>query len=284
MDMRELRYFLAVFDEKNLTAAARRCFVSQPSVSAAIASLEHELDTKLFIRHKKGMTPTAAADQLYPVARRMVDEAEAVRKLFRTPAPTRLLTLGLMGALDIGRALEILKPVTAMADLRLHLVEADKTCDARIVSKIMLEEGERFIPLWTERYVVALSPTHPLALKERLRVADLEGMQLVDRCFCEYSPLFARSRIKFETVAVAQSEEWALALVAAGLGVAILPEGAVRAMSGVVTREVADMDVTRQVGLAYGANGSASTAVRQLIESLTPQAGGRRLGKAKKQA
>ena len=63
MDIRELRYFAAVFSERNLTAAARRCFISQPSISAAITSLEAELGTALFIRHTKGMAPTASADE-----------------------------------------------------------------------------------------------------------------------------------------------------------------------------------------------------------------------------
>src|SRR5436190_23940927 len=101
MDVRELRYFAAVYELKNLTAAARRSFVSQPSVSAAIASLEDELATPLFVRHKRGMAPTAAAERLYPIARRMVDELEAVPKLFRTPARPRTLTLGLMRTLDV---------------------------------------------------------------------------------------------------------------------------------------------------------------------------------------
>ena len=62
MDIRELRYFSAVFRERNLTAAARRCFISQPSISAAITNLEAELGTTLFIRHKKGVAPTQAAE------------------------------------------------------------------------------------------------------------------------------------------------------------------------------------------------------------------------------
>ena len=70
MDIRELRYFAAVFRERNLTAAAKRCFISQPSISAAITNLEAELGTALFIRHKKGMAPTEAAERLHAVARR----------------------------------------------------------------------------------------------------------------------------------------------------------------------------------------------------------------------
>ena len=72
MDIREPRYFAAVFRERNLTVAAKRCFISQPSISAAITNLEAELGAALFIRHKKGMAPTEAAEQFNAVARRII--------------------------------------------------------------------------------------------------------------------------------------------------------------------------------------------------------------------
>ncbi len=80
MDIRELRYFAAVFRERNLTAAAKRCFISQPSISAAITHLEAELGTTLFIRHKKGVAPTASAEQFYAVARRIIDDSRCRAK------------------------------------------------------------------------------------------------------------------------------------------------------------------------------------------------------------
>ena len=76
MEIRELRYFAAVYSERSLTAAARRCFISQPSISAAIANLEAELGTTLFIRHKKGVAPTASAEQFHSHARRIIDGAD----------------------------------------------------------------------------------------------------------------------------------------------------------------------------------------------------------------
>jgi DNA-binding transcriptional LysR family regulator len=266
MDIRELRYFIAAFDERSVTAAARRCFVSQPSVSAAIASLEAELGAVLFIRHKKGVSPTAAAEQLYPIARRIADEAHAARSLFRQPARRRQLTLGLMRTLDIERTLALIAPMTREPDLHLRLVGADQPCDARVVSRVMLARGEEFVPLWVERYVVAMSPRHPLAARDRLRGADLVGQKLIDRCYCEYADLFARAAPHFDLVAVAPSEEWALALVAAGVGISILPEGAVRRGDDVIVRPIADADVTREVGLAYADRPSAE--VQRLIELL----------------
>ena len=77
MDIRELRYFAAVYRERNLTAAAKRCFISQPSISAAITNLEAELGTTLFIRHKKGMAPTESAAQFHGIARKIIEIGRA---------------------------------------------------------------------------------------------------------------------------------------------------------------------------------------------------------------
>src|SRR3954452_7178176 len=112
MDIRELRYFAAVVQERNLTAAAKRCFISQPSISTAINALEAELGATLFIRHRKGVAPTAAAEQLYAFARRIIDDADAARNLFRAPSTPQALTLGLMRTLDIPRTIALLKPLT----------------------------------------------------------------------------------------------------------------------------------------------------------------------------
>ncbi|HKE19544.1 MAG TPA: LysR family transcriptional regulator [Kofleriaceae bacterium] len=286
MDIRELRYFIAAFEERSVTAAARRCTVSQPSVSAAIASLEAELGAVLFVRHKKGVSPTAAGERLYPVARRIAEEELAARSLFRQPQRARRITLGLMRTLDIARTLDIIAPLTRDPDLHVRLVGADQACDARVVSKIMVADGEEFAPLWVERYVVALPARHPLAARERVRGADLVGARLIDRCYCEYADLFARASPRFDVVAIAPSEEWALAMVGAGLGIAILPEGVVaRRSEGVVVRPIADAEVTRQVGLAYGARGGASPEVQSLVARLrashpapAPPRGARRRG------
>jgi len=271
MELRELRYFVAVFEERSVTAAARRSFVSQPSVSAAIASLEAELAAVLFVRHKKGVSPTQAGERFYPIARRIADEAAAARSLFRQPPRPRRLTLGLMKTLDIERALDIIAPLCRDPDLHLHLVDAGEACDARVVSRVMLAKGEEFLPLWAERYVVVLPARHPLAARTELRKADLIGAKMVDRCHCEYSDLFARANPRVDVVAVAATEEWALALVGAGVGIAILPEGAVRRRDDLVARAIADAEVTRQVGLAYGARG-ASIEVQRLLEQLRARA------------
>jgi DNA-binding transcriptional LysR family regulator len=251
MDIRELRYFAAVFAERNLTAAAKRCFISQPSISTAITNLEADLGTALFIRHKKGVAPTKAAEQFHSIARRIIDEADAAKKLFRVRPARQELKLGLTRTLDIARTIALLRPLTESPDVTLRLVGVDEPADGRIISKGMARADEHFLTLWSERYVVALPPSHPLTLKDRLRPADLAGVAMIDRCHCEQSALFDRAP-KGETVAIAESEDWAMALVAAGVGIAIVPEGVARANPDVAIREI-DAKVKREVGLAYSA-------------------------------
>jgi DNA-binding transcriptional LysR family regulator len=285
MDIRELRYFAAVFRERNLTAAARRCFISQPSISAAITNLEAELGTTLFIRHKKGVVPTLAAEQFHAVARRIIDDADAARQLFRKPSERRALTLGLMRTLDIPRTIALLKPLTGTADVALRLVGMNEAADARIVSKSIVRADEHFIPLWTDRYVAALPPSHPLTLKDRLRTADFAGVAMIDRCHCEQSEFFGRHAQPREPAAIAESEDWAMALVAAGVGIAIVPEGVARANPDVVVREI-EVKVKRQVGLAYSAARAPSETLQVFIARLQKALPSRakRVARSKRQA
>jgi DNA-binding transcriptional LysR family regulator len=267
MDIRELRYFAAVYRERNLTAAARTCFVSQPSISTAITNLEAELGTTLFIRHKKGVAPTASAEQFHTLARRIIDEADAARSLFRKPSTRTNLTLGLMRTLDVPRTIALLKPLTARSDIALRLVGHDERADARIISKSMLRDDEHFVPLWSERYVAALPPSHPLTLKERLRAADLAEFPMIDRCHCEQSEFFGRAAQRRPSAAIAQSEDWAMALVAAGIGIAIVPEGVAKGHPDVAIREI-EVKIRREVGLAYRASAPLADALKDFVGKL----------------
>ncbi|MDA9520194.1 LysR family transcriptional regulator [Bradyrhizobium sp. CCBAU 11434] len=267
MDIRELRYFTAVYRERNLTAAARTCFVSQPSISTAITNLEAELGTTLFIRHKKGVAPTASAEQFHTVARRIIDEADAARKLFRKPSTKTTVTLGLMRTLDVHRTIALLKPLTARSDVALRLVGSDERADARIISKSMLRDEEHFVPLWSERYVAALPPSHPLTLKDKLSTADLADVPMIDRCHCEQSAFFGRAARRRQSAAIAQSEDWAMALVAAGVGIAVVPEGVAKGVSDVAIRPI-EVKIKREVGLAYRASAPLADALKDFVGKL----------------
>src|SRR4051812_17892413 len=179
MELRELGYFLAVYEERSVTAAARRSHVSQPSVSEALANLEHELATKLFVRHRKGATPTAAGEQLYPIAQRLVAEARGLPALFHAAPRPRRVVLGLLRSLDLVRIRGLIAALTRDHGLDLQLVDVDQPSDLRIVSRGMRGEDEVFVPLWDERYVVALPRDHALAGRRAVRLSELAGQKLV---------------------------------------------------------------------------------------------------------
>jgi DNA-binding transcriptional LysR family regulator len=150
--------------------------------------------------------------------------------------------------------------------IELSLVDADQPCDLRVISRGMRAAGEQFVPLWDERYAVAMPAAHPLAGRRVLRAAELTGERLVARCHCENAARFAGAGKRFDVVAIAATEEWALTLVAAGVGIAIVPEGVAAGVDGLVVRPLQDRQARRQVGIAYGASGAPTPELERVIE------------------
>jgi len=251
MDIRSLRYFSLAFEEKNLTAAARRAYVAQPSISSAISGLEEELSEQLFVRHKKGVTPTEAGYRLYPLARDMLNRMEAIKGSFQKGAGRQPLIIGLQASLDPLRMEQFFRMLKEQeAGLELRLVGLDQPADIRIMSEdIKSNEGE-FHPLWEEDYVVVLPSGHPLSLLPELEIKDLAGSAIIHRDYCEYRALMDQyADLSLEIAAMAPSEEWAASLVAAGVGIAFMPSGCVGGKAGVVTRRLKDVSLHRRVGI-----------------------------------
>jgi len=80
MELRTLRYFIAVLEAGSLSRAAGSLFVAQPALTAQIKKLESELGVRLFERSHAGVLPTQAGLQLYEDARRLLSDADAVRE------------------------------------------------------------------------------------------------------------------------------------------------------------------------------------------------------------
>lgn len=270
MDNRQLRYFAAVYEDGSISAAAKRLFVAQPSISTAIAQLEDEIGTRLFLRHRHGVTPTPEAKEFYSRAVKLLEEIKALSGVFREPAEPVALDLALMPAIHARRIAAFLKLLIQRIErLTLRLVTLEEPAEARMVSDRLVRKGERFVPLWNEKYVLALPPGHPLTLKTKIALADLNGIKMIERCHCEWhdevSSALARHKVAPDIVARAQNEEWALAMAAAGVGVALVPEGGIRDTEEVVVRSIERLSLVRRVGLAYDPKASPSPALRAAI-------------------
>lgn len=88
MELRVLRYFLAVAREQNITAAAERLYLSQPTLSKQLMELEKELGTKLFIRGKRKITLTAEGEFLRRRAQEIVELSDKTQAAFNSGAQT----------------------------------------------------------------------------------------------------------------------------------------------------------------------------------------------------
>lgn len=114
MELYQLRSFLAVADEQNLTRAAEKLFTSQPAVSAQIKSLEDELGVRLFDRGTKGMKLTRAGEALQQQARRIVDAARDFKHSADNlrGSVSGELVFGINNRPEILRLIEILRSLT----------------------------------------------------------------------------------------------------------------------------------------------------------------------------
>ena len=271
MEVRSLKYFIAVYEEESISAASKRCFVAQPSISTSIAQLESQLEVKLFHRHRKGVTPSRQAHAFYKSARQLVGEFEALKGLFKQGEEPLPLTLAIMPTIDSGRIEALFGRIVGISErLQLRLVDLNEQADARIVSEQLRKKGERFRHLWDERYVLAMPHGHPLTLKSSVSLQDLHGVKFIERCLCEFHDevigYLTRHDIMPVTVAKAVNEGWTVALVAAGVGVAAVPESSTRGNERIVTRPIKGMKLSRRVGFAYDPTAPQPAALQQVLE------------------
>ncbi|MGB3124154.1 MAG: LysR family transcriptional regulator [Pseudomonas sp.] len=267
MDVRHLKAFLAVFEERNITAAALRLFISQPTLSVTIKQLEDELGVALFVRQPRGVEVSAEARVLYPQARRMVAEAEALSRLFRGRENRIALELGVEGDIADSQIDMFLR--MAHQGLPGLLLTLQEGCagDGRLAVEEMCCEDELFLPLWEESYVMALPQAHPMALAGKEQAwAPIEDWITCPQHDSHQRLMALYGRSPQAVAGHAGSLTQALHMVAAGVGVAMLPQSMAAERAGVVIREWHLPAPTRRVGLCFAAQALELPALRALHE------------------
>ena len=273
LDLRLLRFFIAIYEEKNITAAAARCHVSQPSLSAGLRQLEEALGDSLFIRGKKGVEAKDPAHYLYPHAVKLVEEARRLPTLFRQKATRARLNIAIMPDLSRRRVAGLLQRVQGvLPELDLTLSDYGTPADCRLTLDALRREDEIFLPLWEEDYVLCVPAGHPLAGRERLALAELQHYDFIECPPCEAHQqtigLLACDRLTLTLVAKAESKGLVMALVLAGVGISFLPDGLVEDEPGLRTVAVNGPRMFRRIGLCYPAHQTLNPALRDLIPEL----------------
>src|SRR5450830_730467 len=266
MDVRHLKAFLAVFEERNITAAAQRLFISQPTLSVTIKQLEDELGVALFVRQPRGVDVSAEARVLYPQARRMVAEADALSRLFRGRENRIALELGEGDIADSQIETFLRMAHQGLPGLLLTLQEGC-VAQGRLAVEEMCCEDELFLPIWEESYVMALPAAHPMAVGAK----DQAWAPIEDWITCPQHDSHQRlmalyGRSPQAVAGHAGSLTQALHMVAAGVGVAMLPQSLAAKRAGVVIREWHLPAPTRRVGLCFAAQALELPALRALHE------------------
>ena len=261
MDLRHLRYFAAVADTCHFGQAAQQLHVAQPALSYAIRQLEAELDVTLFNRTTRQVSLTTAGEFLRGEAARIlagVDEAEqGVRRI--AAGRSGLLRLGLTGTAAFSHLPRIARMVKrelpgVALEIRADMLTPDQcdglragSLDLGVLRPPAVGEDIEMRTIDLEALVLAVSVDHRLAVEPVVSLTDLRSEPFISYASRDSAVNDAVLRSCRRAGFVPRREHTApgtavlLALVAAGLGVAVVPES-VRALplDGVVFRDLTD--------------------------------------------
>ncbi|MBB6541635.1 LysR family transcriptional regulator [Thalassotalea piscium] len=257
MDLRSLKYFVAVVEQQSFSGAAKACFIAQPSISAAISQLELELKQTLFIRHTRGVKITEQGEKLYPLATKLLGQADAIKQSFIRKQDKTTFLLGVTRGLGVKRMSALLKDFTAsQPTMELTLVPHQEDANARIVLKEELRGDEKYLSLWQEDYVLALPSNHPLSLIDKISISHLHQIAAIERSPClawqALNETLALSGIELDIRAKIQTIDYAIGLVKAGLGCALVPvHPEVLEHKDIVLKPIEGIKLTREIVLAY---------------------------------
>jgi DNA-binding transcriptional LysR family regulator len=293
LDPVTLRLFVAACEERNIARAAAREALVPSAVSKRIAAVEAAIGSPLLVRGRRGIEPTPAGEVLLRQAR------EVLSALARTEAELTEFAAGLQGSV------RVLASVSALAeqlpdDIAAFLAQHEKvrvTLDERVSSEILRSvregaadlgvlwdasetEGLLAVPYRRDRLCVALHPAHPLAKRRRLHfeqtlphpaigVAPGGMMDLLLRREAARLGTTLAYRIQIA------SFDSACRIVAAGLGLAILPREATAPFAqsaGLAMVPLADAWAERRFVVVARGEGTLGASARQLMEHLRRQA------------
>ncbi len=235
VDLRKLRYFVAVAEELHFGRAAERLHIAQPVLSRQIRMLESELGTELFMRDRRGTALTRAGEQLLRDAEPLLASAEALLRRVRAAGEgVSRLTIGFMPGITLTPVVRLLRDRYPGLDVRMLRtswddqvkVLHDGRADVGIVRLPIDRTGLEVRPLYTEPRVAVIPAAHPLAGKETVRVADLAADHLLQDpdAVPEWRDVAAELRTgERRPVPAILSVEEKLERVAGGEGIAVIP-------------------------------------------------------------
>lgn len=288
MELQQMRYVVAVAEERSFTRAAERCRVVQSALSHQVKALERELGLALFARTSRRVELTAAGEAFLPAARASLAAAEragaeAAAALGEVRGSLSIGLIPTVTAVNVPRALAEFHSAHPLVRIGLRSGGSDDfvraiTAGTMDVAVLGFPEDEPVVGvanrvLAREQLVAVVGESHPLADQDTLTLADLAGATFVD--FPVDTPgraqsdrAFAAAGVRREVAFEAMNVALVLDLVRNGLVVALLAPALVAAEPGVRAIGLAD-GPTRVEYLAWSAF-NPSPAALALLEFLEP--------------
>lgn len=186
MTLTELRYLVALAQQRHFGRAAEQCFVSQPTLSVAIKKLEDELGVQLFERRKLEATLTPVGQRIVEQAQRVLAEADTLKQLAEVgrdqlQGPLRLGAIYTIGPYLFPHLIPVLHerapqmPLVIEENYTARLSERLRQgeIDAALIALPFEEPGLVTLPLYDEPFVALIPSGHPWNARDTLDVADL---------------------------------------------------------------------------------------------------------------
>jgi DNA-binding transcriptional LysR family regulator len=289
MELRHLRHFVALGEERSFTRAAGREHIVQSGLSTSIRALEKEVGALLFVRGTRPVRLTAEGTALLPAARHALDAAAAAHQAVQDAHGVLAGQLKIGALQTSGHRLPFSSWLAAFAlahpgvDISVQQLPAmqmlDLVADGRLDCALVSPTTDRMpgldvTPLDSEPIVLTAPLTHPLAARDSVTLADLDGERfveppaqwsiraMVDQAFREAG---LSRRVACEV------NEWTMVLdlVAAGAGLTLTPTGFdLPPHVAIATRQipVTDLTVRRRLDLVLPQGHAATPAARRFRE------------------
>ena len=276
MNLRDLKYLVAVADTHHFGQAAERCFVSQPTLSGQIKKLEEELGVTLFERTKRSVETTYPGEAIIVQARRVLEQADALQQLAQSHQDPLVgpLRMGVIPTLSPYLMPLILHPLQKQyPQVKLALSEeftdtllerlGKHEIDAALIATSIDNPDFESMPLFDEPFWLVHPQDHPLSKKKKIVQADLDCTNLLllaeGHCLAEQAMevchIHQRSMQGDLADLRATSLETLLQMVAAGYGSTLLPALALNTIftkdKGILARQLQLPDTYRQISLVY---------------------------------
>ena len=246
MNLRDLRYFIALAETRHFGRAAEACFVSQPTLSTQLKKLEEELGVALFERAPRNILLTPAGEQILRHAKLALSHVGTMQEIAKhTKDPeSASIRLGIFPTLAPYLLPHVVPKLRKrFPNLELLLIEEkteilihqlrDGLIDAAILAEPLTEEQFESMHLFTEPFVLALPEKHPLSNQLTLGMGELEQQHLLlledGHCLRDQAlEVCALSGASEKEGFRATSLETLRQMVAAGVGITLLPMLAVK--------------------------------------------------------